>query len=152
MMHDVAKEMPHDQAKKLMKKYYASHLDQPEPIWHQWLSRYVCENEFLISDEEILNTTKRIKEGLKDIENIPIDNAININKKVQSENLVETKTDGVGDIIQASYQGVSQALRENKTKERQPVNVYIGNRKVYSGYGNYLNSENNMYGTSTIRA
>lgn len=110
------------------------------------------DSETLISDEEILNTTKRIKEGLKDIENIPIDNAININKKVQSENLVETKTDGVGDIIQASYQGVSQALRENKTKERQPVNVYIGNRKVYSGYGNYLNSENNMYGTSTIRA
>ena len=89
---------------------------------------------------------------MKNIENIPIDNAISINKKVQSENLVETKTDGVGDIIQASYQGVSQALRENKTKERQPVNVYIGNRKVYSGYGNYLNSENNMYGTSTIRA
>lgn len=54
MMHDVAKEMPHKQALDLMKKYYSAHVDQPEPIWHQWLSRYVCEKEFLITDEEIL--------------------------------------------------------------------------------------------------
>lgn len=54
MMHDVAKEMPHQEAQELMKEHFPSHLDQPEPIWHQWLSRYVCENEFLIEDKEIL--------------------------------------------------------------------------------------------------
>lgn len=54
-------------------------------------------------------------------------------------------------IAQAAYQGVSQALRENTGNERQPVNVYIGNKKVYSGYGQYVSSENNMYGTNTIK-
>ena len=54
-------------------------------------------------------------------------------------------------IAQAAYQGVSQALRENTGNERQPVNVYIGNKKVYSGYGQYVTSENNMYGTNTIK-
>lgn len=54
-------------------------------------------------------------------------------------------------IAQAAYQGVSQAMRENKGNERQPVNVYIGNKKVYSGYGQYISSENNMYGASTVR-
>ena len=54
-------------------------------------------------------------------------------------------------IAQAAYQGVSQAMRENKGNERQPVNVYIGNKKVYSGYGQYLNSQNNKYGTNTIK-
>ena len=42
-------------------------------------------------------------------------------------------------------------MRENTGNERQPVNVYIGNRKVYSGYGQYVSSENNMYGTNTIK-
>lgn len=57
----------------------------------------------------------------------------------------------VAGIAQAAYQGVSQAMRENTGNERQPVNVYIGNRKVYSGYGQYVSSENNMYGTNTIK-
>lgn len=54
-------------------------------------------------------------------------------------------------IEQAAYQGVSQAMRENRGNERQPVNVYIGNKKLYNGYGQYISSENNMYGASTVR-
>lgn len=54
-------------------------------------------------------------------------------------------------ISRATYEALSQALQENKTTERQPVNVYIGNKKLYSGYGQYANSESNMYGASTIK-
>lgn len=54
VMHDVAKEMDHDQAKKLMKKYYPEHIHMARQIWHQWLSSYVCQKEFLIDDPEIL--------------------------------------------------------------------------------------------------
>lgn len=57
----------------------------------------------------------------------------------------------IAGIAQAAYQGVSNALKENKGNERQPVAVYIGNKKIYSGYGQYLNSESNMYGTSTVK-
>lgn len=32
-----------------------------------------------------------------------------------------------------------------------PTTIYIGNKKVYEGYGDYVNSENDRYGTSTIR-
>lgn len=54
-------------------------------------------------------------------------------------------------ISRATYEAFSQALQENKGGERQPVNVYIGNEKIYSGYGRYANSESNMYGASTIK-
>lgn len=54
-------------------------------------------------------------------------------------------------ISRATYEAFSQALQENKSGERQPVNVYIGNEKIYSGYGRYANSESNMYGASTIK-
>lgn len=54
-------------------------------------------------------------------------------------------------ISRATYEALSRALQENKTSERQPVNVYVGNKKLYSGYGQYANSESNMYGASTIR-
>lgn len=57
----------------------------------------------------------------------------------------------IAGIAEASYQGVSQALKENKSNQRQPVNVYIGNDKIYSGYGSYANSQNNMYGTNIIK-
>lgn len=54
ILHDVAKEMAHDKALHLMQEYYPQYVDKPEPIWHQWLSRYVCENEFLVEDEVVL--------------------------------------------------------------------------------------------------
>ena len=57
----------------------------------------------------------------------------------------------IAGIAQASYEGISQALRENSSRDRQPINVYVGNKKLYSGYGQYANSESNMYGSSTIK-
>lgn len=32
-----------------------------------------------------------------------------------------------------------------------PTTIYIGNKKVYEGYGDYINGENDRYGTNTIR-
>lgn len=54
MLHDVAKEMPHRQAESLMQKYFPEFINKPEAIWHQWLSKYVAETEFLVDDAEIL--------------------------------------------------------------------------------------------------
>ena len=56
-------------------------------------------------------------------------------------------------IVEGIRQGVYSAVIEANTNNntRQPINVYIGNRKVYSGYGSYANAENNMYGTNVIR-
>ena len=54
-------------------------------------------------------------------------------------------------ISKATYEAFSQAFKESSNGQKQPVNVYIGNKKVYSGYGEYLSSENNMYGTNTIK-
>lgn len=54
MLHDIAKEMDHSQAKALMKEYFPQHLHAPEPIWHQWLSAYIAKKTFLITDPEIL--------------------------------------------------------------------------------------------------
>lgn len=58
MLHDIAKEMPHDEALKIMKEHYSDHLDKPEPVWHQWLSQYVAKNEYLVDDEEILQAIR----------------------------------------------------------------------------------------------
>lgn len=34
---------------------------------------------------------------------------------------------------------------------QSPTTIYIGNKKVYEGYGDYVNGENDRYGTNTIR-
>jgi nicotinate-nucleotide adenylyltransferase len=54
VMHDVAKEMDKKEAEFLMREYYPHHMEASRPIWHQWLSSYVCQTEFLIMDPEIL--------------------------------------------------------------------------------------------------
>ncbi len=56
-------------------------------------------------------------------------------------------------IIEGIRQGVAAGVSEAMPNQQQknPTNIYIGNRKVYSGYGQYANQENNMYGTNVIR-
>ena len=56
-------------------------------------------------------------------------------------------------IIDGIAQGVKSGVAEvmGGQTQRQPVVVYVGNKKVYSGYGSYANSENNMYGTNVIK-
>lgn len=54
IMHDVAKEMGQKEATVIMQNYFPEYISKPYPIWHQWLSRYVSEHEFLIEDPIIL--------------------------------------------------------------------------------------------------
>ena len=53
-------------------------------------------------------------------------------------------------IEQGTYRAVSAAMRENNNS-RQPVIVKIGEKTIYSGYGSYVDSQSNMYGTNYIR-
>lgn len=54
--------------------------------------------------------------------------------------------EGVAEGVKA---GVSEAMAGNNGN--RPVAVYIGNKKVYEGYGEYANVQNNMYGTNVIK-
>ena len=54
MLHDIAKEMDHKKAEKIMNKYYPDYIHYPEVVWHQWLSCYVSKKVFHIKDKEIL--------------------------------------------------------------------------------------------------
>ena len=53
-------------------------------------------------------------------------------------------------IAQAVYNAFS-AVTDKFSNNRQPVNVYIGNEKIYSGYGEYQNKQANKYGTNTVK-
>lgn len=58
MLHDIAKEMPHNQASALMQEHFPEYINKPEVIWHQWLSAYLAKTEFLIDDTEILQAIR----------------------------------------------------------------------------------------------
>ena len=58
MLHDIAKEMPHDDALKMMQERYPEYVSKPEPIWHQWLSQEVAKDEYLVDDQEILQAIR----------------------------------------------------------------------------------------------
>lgn len=58
MFHDIAKEMPMEEARQLMETHFQSYLDKPIPIWHQWLSKYVASETYGIKDVEILQAIR----------------------------------------------------------------------------------------------
>ena len=46
-----------------------------------------------------------------------------------------------------------KALDEHNSNNNQPSKtvIYLGSKKIYEGYGDYIESENDRYGTNTIR-
>lgn len=50
-------------------------------------------------------------------------------------------------IAQAAYEAMNKALNENNN-DNQPINVYVGNEKLYSGYTKYQSQASNQYGIS----
>lgn len=72
MLHDIAKEMDKKQEDDLMEKYFSKYVDKPRAIYHQWLSTYLAQKDFMIEDAEILqairhHTTASINMSLLDM-------------------------------------------------------------------------------------
>jgi nicotinate-nucleotide adenylyltransferase len=63
MFHDIAKEMDEQEALLIMQQHYPQYLDKPFAIWHQWVSRYVSEHEYLIDDSVILEAIEHHTTG-----------------------------------------------------------------------------------------
>lgn len=55
-------------------------------------------------------------------------------------------------IAAATYSALTRAMAENRANGggNQPINVYVGNERLYSGFARYQNNENNMYGVVTV--
>jgi len=58
MLHDIAKEMDKKQEDDLMEKYFSKYVDKPRAIYHQWLSTYLAQKDFMIEDAEILQAIR----------------------------------------------------------------------------------------------
>lgn len=63
MFHDIAKEMDAQKARIIMQTHFPQYLDKPFAIWHQWISRYVSEHEYLIDDEFVLDAIEHHTTG-----------------------------------------------------------------------------------------
>lgn len=63
MFHDIAKEMDDEQASFIMQQHFSLYMDKPKAIWHQWVSRYVSEHEYLIDDEIVLEAIEHHTTG-----------------------------------------------------------------------------------------
>lgn len=69
--------------------------------------------------------------------------------KIGNKAAVANNDQIIAGITQGVSDGVAAVMSEDSNK--RPINVYVGNKKLYSGYGEYANAENNMYGTNVIR-
>ena len=50
-------------------------------------------------------------------------------------------------IAQAAYEAMNKALNENNN-DGQPLNIYFGNERLYSGYTKHKSQASNQYGIS----
>ncbi len=63
MFHDIAKEMEYEQSLKIMQEHFPQYVEKPVAIWHQWVSRYVSEHDYLIDDEVVLDAIEHHTTG-----------------------------------------------------------------------------------------
>ena len=74
------------------------------------------------------------------------DFASTVNGKISAQTAVALNDNTLQNMTNATYEGMAKALVENNDDYNPQFNVYVGNDKVYSGFGNYQNNESNRYG------
>lgn len=55
MFHDIAKQIGDELTYKMMQEHYKEHIESSPAVYHQWISRYMSEHDYLIDDEVILD-------------------------------------------------------------------------------------------------
>ena len=58
LLHDIGKEMPMNEQKEVIEKYFSEYLDYPPVIYHQFIGAYLAEKDFGIKDPIILDAIK----------------------------------------------------------------------------------------------
>lgn len=68
---------------------------------------------------------------------------------IGSKSAVANNDQIIKGISQGVYEAVSNAMAEQQDDNRQII-VNVGNERLYSGYGKYVNTANNKYGTNVV--
>ena len=58
LLHDIGKEVPMDEQKRVMKKCFSEYLNLHPVIYHQFVGAYLAEKDFGIADKAILDAIK----------------------------------------------------------------------------------------------
>lgn len=58
LLHDIGKDMPLNEQKKIMVEHFSEYLEYPPVIWHQFIGAYLAEKDFKIKDQVILDAIK----------------------------------------------------------------------------------------------
>ncbi len=58
LIHDIGKEVPMAEQKRIMKEHFKEYIDYPPVIYHQFIGAYLAEKDFEIKDSVILDAIK----------------------------------------------------------------------------------------------
>lgn len=103
------------------------------------------DKEASVIDESMSGLAERMRLDKTDFDVYSqTDLAAIVSGKINAQTALALANDTATDMANATYDGISRALSEN---EENPIfNVYVGNDKVYSGYGKQQGRDSNMYG------
>ena len=72
LLHDIGKEMPMEEQKKIMVDYYPEYLDLHPVIYHQFISEYLAKKDFGITDKVVLDAIKYHTTANSDMSDVAI--------------------------------------------------------------------------------
>jgi hypothetical protein len=107
----------------------------------------VLKNTMLKLSEEIANNLKPVDLQGEYQVNLSRSMQSNVIPDLRNRTSTANKSQNVSTMADATYSAISRALAENKNDTQpQMIQVNIGNREVYKGYGQYKDEQSNMLG------
>ena len=67
LLHDIARELPKDKLKYVIKKHYPDKINELAYIYHQYAGEYLAKKKFFIEDKDILEAIKWHTTGNQDM-------------------------------------------------------------------------------------
>lgn len=134
LLHDIGKNLPEEESKVLMEKYYKNYISFPEWTYHQFIGEYLSKEKFGIDNRNILNAIKCHATGKKDMNSF--DKIIYASDKIEPSRGYDSSS--LIDSCMKSYnEGFRTVLKENKIY-LESKGYKVDNKLTIECYKQYL--------------
>ena len=111
LVHDIGKEIPHDDARKIMEEDFKEYQDLPRFAYHQFVAVRIIRDIFKIEDQDIIEAIKYHATGNKDL--TPLGKIIYSADKIEPTRGFDS-SDLINACLKDYDQGFKEVLRANK--------------------------------------
>lgn len=140
LLHDIARELPKDKLKYIIKKHYPDKINELAYIYHQYAGEYLARKKFFIEDKDILEAIKWHTTGNENMSKLAklvyVSDKLDPSRGYDSSSLIQKCIDNLDEgFIEVLKDKINYSLQKDELKTmsestKKAINYYLKGENI----------------------